>query len=272
MSKTLLLGNGINRYIDEKVLSWDELLLKTWHKFNGRNIAEIPEAITHIEFMELLFHNINDKKRESEVKKFICREFEVWKNNVKESNSKYKILENIINKYNNIITTNYDNVLSDFFQGKFMVNHNLGFSDYYPWRSYDLLNGATKIFYIHGTYRYSRSIKISFIDYQRSIAYANKIIKQGKSKDEKDIQKYKNSLIYLFLETDLVIAGLKFTHDELFLRYLLFLKAKDYSNTKVVYITKSNNTGLDFLMENLGYSVIKLEKYEDIYKNLHKYI
>jgi hypothetical protein len=270
---TLIIGNGVNIYLKSRVLSWEELLKTLWKEFKHQQLRSIPQGISNTEIMELLF--LDETINIARVKKRISSLTKEWESDFFKSRRASiqikTIQENLKSK--KIISTNFDSILPELLGLEFHTYSKSISSDVYPWSSY-YGNGKNKLWFMHGSNHYSRSIRIGFNDYHNAISKARNILKSIKKKGNLYIENDKHfaeTFLKDFLEDDLIFIGLSLGPEEFFIRWLLFFKKKHYPDTHVKYLlTKKSREGqnIDFLFSSLGYAVKEFENYDELYNGI----
>lgn len=279
-----IVGNGINRYPNNpKAISWDDLLIKLWDKFSFNTISEIPKGISLTEFYDLLdietFSSIdNDIQKEASLL------LESWSNELH-----HQLFLNKAQKLNSpVLTTNFDLVLPNSLHLEQFFTERKGFTDYYPWITYygdRQLNYPTDgfgVWYINGFIKYHRSIRLGLSQYMGSVERARDLIHKGNDKDlftGKDQNNWRGckTWLHIIFNKSLCIFGLGLEENEVFLRWLLIERAKyfrkfpDRKKKGWYVIKKENNTddhlrGKKFFFERIGFEVIEVDNYDDIYK------
>lgn len=187
-----------------------------------------------------------------------------------------------------ILTTNFDTCMSESIGAKrYMFSStcnsysNYVFTDFYPWNVYysdhKLDNPLTgfAIWHINGTIDYPRSIRLGLSDYMGCVERARKML-QGNSLNEYFSGKNKecwvgfNTWLHIFFNKNLFIFGLTLDENEVFLRWLLIQREK-YSlmygkHLKGWYINHNISSGKKCFLEHLGFEVIDIPNYSDLYE------
>ena len=252
---------------------------RTWCNDNFENASELSDKMCMQQFTDVTLNETKINTLKNSVKRNIANKFPKKEN--------YNLIEctNFIQELNApILTTNFDTYLSDSLQTKRYIlspKENLyKFNDFYPWNVYfsnkkinDPLHEFA-IWHINGLTNYHRSIKLGLSDYMGCVERARKMI-QGNSLNEYFNGKNQeywigyNTWLHILFNKDLFIFGLKLDENEVFLRWLLIQRAK-YSrmyNTllKGWYINQKIPKGKRFFLEQLGFEVIDIKNYNDLY-------
>ena len=280
-----ILGNGINRfaYKDKVDPSWSKLLLDAWEDASFSTITNIDEGITFTEFYDLLEFESDPKK----ITQSIVDAIEEWG-----PTDYHQSLRNALVRLDKpVLTTNFDMYLEGDDMKKIILDHpthGKGFTDFYPW---NVVYSPTSKFSIHdiysfgvwhvnGTINYPRSLKLSLTSYtrqgKRALDYLH--VKNydddfyGKNKSD---WKGMNTWLHLIFNCDLFILGLGLDEQETFLRWLLIERMKYFRRFPerkrkgwYVGLKKEMTEGKKFFLERIGFELIQLDNYEDIYVNL----
>lgn len=245
--------------------------------------------------------SLSDKQCISEMLEVICNpsKVQIFKNSLKRevgsmfpSKESYKLADCIsyIKRLNvPILTTNFDTYISDSVGAKRFINdlggHNYKFTDFYPWNAYysaDKLNGDILdnfgIWHINGMTDYPRSIRLGLSDYMGCVERARGMI-QGNNLNEyftgKQQSNWKgyNTWLHIIFNRNLFIFGLALEQNEVFLRWLLIQRSK-YSrlynkDLHGWYVGKDITEGKKYFLEFLGFKVIELLDFDELYNALN---
>lgn len=187
-----------------------------------------------------------------------------------------------------ILTTNFDTYISDSVGAKRFIydlgGHNYKFTDFYPWNVYysiDKLNGNILdnfgIWHINGMNDYPRSIRLGLSDYMGCVERARGMI-QGNNLNEyftgkqQSYWKGYNTWLHIIFNRNLFIFGLALDQNEVFLRWLLIQRSK-YSrlynqDLHGWYVGKDIAEGKKYFLEFLGFKVIELLEFDELYNAL----
>jgi hypothetical protein len=189
-----------------------------------------------------------------------------------------------------ILTTNFEQILAKTNNYKLFRTEKEGFTDFYPWTTYhgeiqlDLPSAGFGVWYINGMINYHRSIRLGLSHYMGSVERARNLLHKGNDarlfsgKDVNNWNGYKTWLHIVFNKS-LFIFGLGLEENETFLRWLLierikYFKRFPHRKCKGWYINKRGNDGKDggkkFFLEHVGFEVIEVDDYVDIYENIWK--
>lgn len=193
------------------------------------------------------------------------------------------LIERIANLKAPILTTNFDTYMSDSIGAKLHKIENplqYSFNDFYPWNACfckdELENPLSGfgIWHINGMTKYKRSIRLGLCDYMGCVERARKIL-QGKDMHnfflnmDRISWKGANTWLNILFNKNLFIFGLTLDENEVFLRWLLIQRTKYgrmYNlNLKGWFISDSITQGKEFFLKNLGFEIIKLSSYTELY-------
>lgn len=279
-----VIGNGINRYPNNpNVLSWDELLIELWDKVSLHTLTRRPEGISLTEFYDILeVENTQDINLQKEVMVLM----EKW-----EPLKHHQLITQRIKDLNApILTTNFEETFAKTFNYKLLKTEQEGFTDFYPWTSYHGDNqlevpiDGFGIWYINGMINYHRSIRLGLSHYMGSVERARNFLHKGHDKrlfSGRNLNNWKGykTWLHIVFTKSLFIFGLGLEENETFLRWLLIERIKYFKRfpdrkQKGWYITKKSNNRTDvgkkFFLERVGFEVIEVEDYVDIYENIWK--
>ena len=289
---TLLLGNGVNKYLEAEVLSWKELIREVWQEVLGETAPTFPAGLGYLEVMELLLYQMHEPRKrrdaKSRIKNGIRRVMLDWSRQMDLFQpERVAVVRALGRRYANIITTNYDRILPDFLgrsdatfvHKKKTDAGDLGyFTHHYPWTGYFPYacdHGPGKIWHIHGTIDLVDSICITVTDYYGAIERANtRLNARYKAGDASSRLYYEQSLFRPFLEGNLLIAGLTLNSNELFLRWLLFYKARRRQGRVCYCYVKQQGRkegiprDVEFLFTQLGYEFREYADHDALYRGL----
>lgn len=181
-SNIFLIGNGVN-LMSDKTNSWLAIL----NQLNQRKSLKYVEGFPLTEFFDLLVVNSN-KDYAFYRDLFIQR---IKDKLVNKSNLHKQIYNYCQSNKILILTTNFDH--------SFQISNQLipssdsklesGFTHYYPWQRYYIKENShdTKLYHINGDMMYKRSIKLSVLDYAKSINFFDDNYNLNKKKRKKKI-------------------------------------------------------------------------------------
>lgn len=267
----LLIGNGPN-LASGIMPTWKQLL---------KSVSNPPikfeiDGLSNTEVYDLVELN---SKQGHDVKQHVISQLKLLP---EKDISVHSRLMNLAKSYNApVLTTNFDEAFEKSIDAKLHRIGTSGFTRFYPWRSYygfkkhDLPTDGFGIWKIHGDVRYRDSIRLGLTDYMGSVERARRMIHKGsdrlfKGKREK-YWKGHQSWLHIWFNLPIIIFGLGFGIDEVFLRWLL-IERRRYLNLyhepmQIYYIsTASINPATRNLMQNLGVEIIIINDYSEVYK------
>lgn len=179
-----------------------------------------------------------------------------------------------------VLTTNFDEAFEKSINAELRHIDSKGFTRFYPWKTYygrehlTLPTDGFGIWKIHGDIRYKDSIRLGLTDYMGSAERARKLIHNGddrlfKGKRQEYWQGHQTWL-HIWFNLPIVIFGLGYGIDEVFLRWLL-IERRRYLNIyhdpmDVYYVSKGTpSPATQNLMQNLGVNVRVVNDYSEIY-------
>jgi len=279
-----VVGNGINRYPNNpKALSWDDLLNQLGEKVSPQILKKRPNGISLTEFYNILeLEKTPDINLQEEVVKLM----KDW-----EHKDHHKNITARINELNApILTTNFDETIAKTFNYKLFKTKGEKFTDFYPWTTYHgenefkLPTDGFGIWYINGMIKYPRSIRLGISHYMGSIERARNLLHDGNDclfsrKKDKNANEWKgsNTWLHIIFNKSLFIFGLGLEENEIFLRWLLiermrYFKCFPERVHKGWYITKRSDNETDkgkkLFLKFVGFEVIEVDDYADIYENI----
>lgn len=279
-SLALVVGNGINRYNSDAGLnSWDSMLLGLWEKHTDDDPKDIPLGISLTEFYDAL--DLSSTRQEKNLQKEFCNLMHGWK--IKPHHQ--TLVDWAKNNDCPILTTNFDETLSD--AASLSLHHwdAVSFTDFYPWASYfaeQPISDPAKefaIWHINGIQRYSRSIRLGLSHYMGSVERARTLIHKGNkgrlfAEANHGEWNGRNTWLDCIFHRDLLFVGLGLETSEVFLRWLLIERAKYFKtfparkcNAWYVYAGKEISQGQRIFLKSVGCEIIKVSSFDDIYAN-----
>lgn len=276
-----IFGNGINRYLrpDDYNISWYDMLLQVWDSISPKTLSEIAKGITMTEFYNIMEFEAGSS---DEVRKKTVDIVRSWKP------SKYEeaLEKRLIELDCPVLTTNFDGNLEQDLD-RFIMSRKKGFTYYYPWNVYysnrELSEplGGFGIWHVNGMQYYPRSLRLSLSEYINLTSRARVFIHSGEALDnfdKKNIYNWNgcNTWLHLVFNCNLCVIGLALDEQETFLRWLLIERAKYFMKFKdrkkkgwfVCRESDIENQGKKMLLEYLGFEVICLPDFKDIYEDL----
>lgn len=283
-----LIGNGINLYYKNDNISWKNLLLDLWDNHSFDTQSSIPDGISFTEFYDALeIQNASTKNFSSVLQKEVQNKMVAWK----PDNSQNLIFDRIKSINAPVLTTNFDELIPKSMGLGFRKIKNTRFTDYYPWSCYYSdrnLSDPTQgfgVWYPNGMLKYHRSIKLGLSQYMGNVERARKLIhKQPENirfegKNQQYWEGY-NTWLHILFNKSIFIFGLGLDQTEVFMRWLLIERAKYFRNfpnrkQKGWYVLKKGESsktveGQKFFLKSVGFEIIELNEYQDIYEDIWK--
>ena len=179
-----------------------------------------------------------------------------------------------------VLTTNFDESFEKSVDAQLFHIDSKGFTRFYPWKTYygheqlTLPTDGFGIWKIHGDVRYKDSIRLGLTDYMGSGERARKLIHNGDDRlfrgKRQEYWQGHQTWLHIWFNLPIVIFGLGYGIDEVFLRWLL-IERRRYLNIyndpmEVYYI--SNGTpapAINNLMQNLGVEIKLINDYSELY-------
>lgn len=283
---SFIVGNGINRYVDESFLSWSSILIELSRKYLNENFDDMPNGISETEFFDMvsLFSGKSFYELKQEVKELLQR-------NIKDKDSgNFISMQNNFKKWDiPVLTTNFDNNLERGLSKSFFKRPERKFTAYYPWNVYwspknDSLNkpqGGFGIWHINGSIDYINSIRFGLTDYMNIVSYTRTYLH---TLDESDNFSGKNqnywkgysTWLHIFMNCTLCIFGLSLDVNETYLRWLLiqrklyFKKFPDREHEGYYISDKEVNPGKRLFLESVGLDVVICPDYNILYEDFLK--
>jgi len=265
-----LIGNGPN-LAAEIMPSWKELLKSA----SDRPIDFVLDGLSNTEVYDLVELN---SSANHDTKEQVSNKLKLKTNANIEIHS--RLMQFAIEKNSPVLTTNFDAAFETSCNAQLFHINSKGFTRFYPWKTYygrtqlKLPTDGFGIWKIHGDVRYKDSIRLGLTDYMGSVERARKLIHNGddrlfSGKKQNYWQGYQTWL-HIWFNLPIVIFGLGYGIDEVFLRWLL-IERKRYLNIygddmEVYYISKDTPApAIKNLMENLGVEIKNIYDYSEIY-------
>jgi hypothetical protein len=274
----LVIGNGINRYnSDGNLNSWDAMLLDLWIKHTDDDPKDIPLGISLTEFYDAL--DLSSKSKTKNLQKEFCDLLVGWN-----PKPHHQAMMAWAKRHSApVLTTNFDETLSDCASLKLRHTDAVRFTDYYPWASYfsvtEIQNPAREfgVWHINGIKRYSRSIRLGLSHYMGSVERARALIhKGGKGRlfAESNHGKWNGhaTWLHIIFNNDLLFIGLGLDTSEIFLRWLLIERAKYFKafpdrakKAYYVHAGRDLSQGQTIFLKSVGCEIIKETSYDALY-------
>jgi hypothetical protein len=265
----LLIGNGPNN--KEKIFpSWKELL-----KSSGqRNINHPTLGLTNTEIFDLI-----ELKSEIgyDVKHSVVDKLQFEDNFNIETHR--RLMQFAHEKKVPVLTTNFDEAFERSIGAKKIHMDSSDFTRYYPWKTYyglEELQIPTEgfgIWKIHGDVNYKDSIRLGLSDYIGSSEKARKLIHNGDDRlfkgKRQEYWKGNKTWLHIWFNLPIVIFGLRYDVDEVFLRWLLIERRRYlriYNEPMDVYYLATNDPSpaVRNLMINLDVKIVEVS-YQELY-------
>lgn len=274
----LIIGNGINRYgSDAGLSSWDAMLLELWERHTGDEPKDIPLGISLTEFYDAL--DLNSHSVSKNLQKEFCGFLDGWQ--AKEHHQ--RIMRWAQHYAVPVLTTNFDETLSDCADLQLQHADGVRFTDFYPWSSCFATQAITNpaqafaIWHINGIKRYSRSIRLGLSHYMGSVERARALIHKGGDKRlfaDKHQGQWNgcNTWLHCIFNNDLVFVGLGLDTSEIFLRWLLIERAKYFKTYPTrhraayyLHAGRELSQGQVIFLKSVGCDIVKLPGYDQLY-------
>lgn len=250
---------------------------RKWCDVNIDDANKLTNEACVYQVLDVLSNGIKKQILTNAIKKSVAEKF-----SPKNSYSLEKCIRTIKRLNAPVLTTNFDTYISNSVEAtqKTLKNGLYKFTDFYPWNMYysdktltNPLDGFA-VWHINGTQNYHRSIRLGLSDYMGCVERARTMI-QSKNlneyfsgKNQKNWKGY-NTWLHIVFNKNLFIFGLGLEENEVFLRWLLIQRRK-YSkiynkDLRGWYINKNISNGKKFFLEQLGFEVIEISNYDDLY-------
>ncbi|MDE5578611.1 MAG: hypothetical protein K2I85_01465 [Alistipes sp.] len=271
-------GNGINRYAygETRKCSWSDMLLDIWKEISNNTLSNISEGISYTEFYDVMESDVGNIDT---LRLKVVNYLEKWK-----PCHYHKWLQNKFIEWNiPLLTTNFDKNIEDGLSRYQFKNYK--FTNFYPWNVYfskkelDSPLDGFGIWHINGMVRYHHSIRLGLSEYMGLSARVRSYLHKNDKLDD-FYNKAVNwngyqTWLHIIFNRSLCIFGLGLDENETFLRWLLIERAKYFKKfperaKKGWYICRSNDltNGKRFLLEHIGFEVVALDSYKDVYENI----
>lgn len=231
MAYSFLIGNGINRCIDNKY-SADNLI----KNLDSEN-KEISECKKPFPF-PLLFESLTKQNKES-VKKHFKKINKFLKELNKIKNDIYINNKELLLKANYIFTTNYDFSIEESL-GLDVKKHLIKEGNRNSGYKYQLEQGSAIIYHIHGDLKHYKNICLGYLGYQKYQRSYFSHVKKDIIKDKYNKERYIPEKLKSFFEDDIYIIGLSLSECETILWDLLMIRkglieSGKISENKIIY-------------------------------------
>lgn len=277
----LVIGNGINLYGDaSSTNSWHELLVTLAKKNLPSSLRDVPDGVSLTEYYDVLdLKSKNSISKKIPLQQQFCDLMSSWRYYEHHK----RIVEWAMDTDSPILTTNFEQVLSDASGCTLRRTRKGGFTDYYPWESYysakDISDPSKEfgIWHINGMQHYRRSVRLGLSHYMGSVERARGWLHKGNERrlfSGKDVRGWDgaDTWLHIIFNTPLLIFGLGLENNEVFLRWLLIERAryfKKFPNRRkeawYVSTGETNSDGKKFFLDGVGVKYMHASGYEEIY-------
>lgn len=265
-----LIGNGPN--LSAKIMpSWKELLASA----SDRQIRFDVDGLTNTEVYDLveLYSDEPEMVKERVKNKLILKP--TYNLQLHERVMKFAIDNNLP-----VLTTNFDETFEASINAELFHIDSKGFTRFYPWKSYygltqlELPTDGFGIWKVHGDVRYKDSIRLGLTDYMGSAERARKLIHNGEDRlfggKRQEFWAGHQTWLHIWFNLPIVIFGLTYSSDEVFLRWLLIERRRYlalYGRPMNVYYISKNIPipSVNNFMRNLDVELITINDYSELY-------
>lgn len=265
-----LIGNGPN--LAANIMpSWKDLLTSA----ADRPIAFQVDGLTNTEVYDLVeLHSVNGH----DVKERVKNKLELLPTYNLDIHR--RLMEFARTHSSPVLTTNFDESFEKSIDAQLFHIDSKGFTRFYPWKTYygheqlTLPTDGFGIWKIHGDVRYKDSIRLGLTDYMGSGERARKLIHNGDDRlfrgKRQEYWQGHQTWLHVWFNLPIVIFGLGYGIDEVFLRWLL-IERRRYLNIyndpmEVYYISKGTPApAITNLMQNLGVEIRLINDYSELY-------
>jgi len=275
----LVIGNGINRYgTAPSTNSW-QALLEVLSKKILPAPQPIPEGVSLTEVYDLLALQHDSSSAEKALQKQFCELMQDW-----QPYSHHRTIVSWARRTGcPLLTTNFEKVLARAGDCTLLHITREGFSDYYPWATYygndplDLPESGFGIWHINGMEHYHRSIRLGLSHYMGSVTRArDRILGGGRARlfSSGDIKRWRGSYTWLHLifSRSLVILGLGLDTNEVFLRWLLIVRAQYFrkfpdrrKRAWYLHTNEPDGSGKLYFLSGVGVEPFRVGDYDELY-------
>jgi len=276
----LVIGNGVNRYgAASRTNSWHDLLMGLARKHLPAPLPNVPAGVALTEFYDVLELKSKTSGASTSLQQEFCDLMASW--------TYYDHHERVVKWAQNadapILTTNFEEVLSEAGGCSLRRTRRGGFTDYYPWENYYSNKNISSpseefaIWHVNGMQNYRRSVRLGLSHYMGSVERARGWLHKGGdnrlfSGKNADGWKGADSWLHIVFNSPLLLFGLALEETEVFLRWLLIERAKYFrkfptrrQDAWYVYAGDMNNEGKKFFLEGVGIKLVGVDTYDDIY-------
>lgn len=276
----LVVGNGINLYgAASTTNSWQDLLITLAKENLPSSLRDVPQGVTLTEFYDVLDLKSNHSSSTIPLSQQFCDLMTSWKF----FEHHQRIVQWAISNNSPILTTNFEQVLSDAGNCTLRRTKKDGFTDYYPWDCYysnkDVSDPSREfgIWHINGMQHYRRSVRLGLSHYMGSVERARNWFHKGVKVSlfsGKNTQAWSggDTWLHIVFNTPLLIFGLGLEENEVFLRWLLIERARYFKifpdkRKDAWYVSTGgrDSDGKKFFLDGVGVTHIDVGSYDDIY-------
>lgn len=278
----LVIGNGINRHANAaQVNSWDNLLVEIARDCIP-GVRTVPAGTALTEFYDVV--ELKSRAGAGALQAEFCKLMADWRPFAHHR----RIMDWAIRHRAPVLTTNFDDVLSQAAACEFQFPRDPQFTAFYPWgchfARYTLPDPCEDfgIWHINGMARYKSSIRLGLSHYMGSVQRARGWIHgRGDSHlfSAKNRRQWKGARtwVHLVFNKPLLIFGLELAENEVFLRWLLIERAKYFRTFPgrdhpawYVYVDDPRDerqAGKLFFLDSIGVRCVRADNYDEIYEN-----
>jgi hypothetical protein len=218
----LVIGNGINRYGSaSSTNSWHDLLVQLAVAHLSAKHDSVPVGIALTEYYDVLDLTKTDPGKS--LQKQFCELMTNWQYDEHHE----RIVKWAQKADVPILTTNFDQVLSDAGKCTLRRTKKGNFTDYYPWESYygskEISDPSREfgIWHVNGMQHYHRSIRLGLTHYMGSVTRAHKWLRKKNKRNlfsGKDVRERDDAVSWLQIvfNKPLMIFGLGLEENEVF--------------------------------------------------------
>jgi hypothetical protein len=278
----LLIGNGINRYNShDNNNSWDALLTLLAQQHLPDFGKQLPSGMSLTEFYDVLDLGLRGQipaHNAPGLQQQFCALMADWRampqhTYVMEWAKKHAVP---------VLTTNFEQCLSDAIGGKAFLGKGASFTDFYPWEAYFSTEELSDpcagfgIWHINGMQKYHRSIRLGLTHYMGSVERARVRLHKGSRRlsagGEIHLWDGASTWLQILFHRPLAIIGLGLAENEVFLRWLLIERAKYYKDFPAryqpawfVHTANERDIGKLYFLKAVGVEAFAVPDYDAIY-------
>jgi hypothetical protein len=243
------------------------------------DLRKVPLGIALTEFYDVLVLKSTKPRTGTTLQQEFCNLLASWRY----YDHHQRIVEWAQESDTPILTTNFEQALSDAGKCTMYRTKTDGFTDYYPRETYygtkEVYNPIKGfgIWHVNGMQFYSRSVRLGLSHYMGSVERARGWLHKGNERSlfsGKNVHEWAGaaSWLHIVFNCPLLIFGLSLEENEVFFRWLLIERAryfKKFPDRKkdawYVYAGKPNNDGKQFFLEGVGIAPLHVASYDEIY-------